>query len=83
MVVVPVLLMLDEFAQLGPLLVIENNLAMMRGYGVKLWAVFQDLSQAQAIYKERWESCLGNAGVRSPSRRKMSSRRSTSQSASG
>jgi type IV secretion system protein VirD4 len=60
---VPVLLMLDEFAQLGHLPVIENNLAMMRGYGVKLWAVFQDLSQAHAIYKERWESFLGNAGV--------------------
>ncbi len=60
---VPVLFMLDEFAQLGHLPVIENNLAMMRGYGVKLWAVFQDLSQAHAIYKERWESFLGNAGV--------------------
>jgi type IV secretion system protein VirD4 len=60
---VPVLFMLDEFAQLGHLPVIENNLALMRGYGVKLWAVFQDLSQAQAIYKERWESFLGNAGV--------------------
>ena len=60
---VPVLFMLDEFAQLGHLPVIENNLAMMRGYGVKLWTVFQDLSQAHAIYKERWESFLGNAGV--------------------
>ena len=30
---------------------------------MKLWAVFQDLSQAHAIYKERWESFLGNAGV--------------------
>src|SRR3984885_4356122 len=60
---VPVLFMLDEFAQLGHLPVIENNLAMMRGYGVKLWTAFQDLSQAHAIYKERWESFLGNAGV--------------------
>lgn len=60
---VPVLFMLDEFAQLGHLPVIENTLAMMRGYGVKLWAVFQDLSQAQAIYKDRWESFLSNAGV--------------------
>jgi type IV secretion system protein VirD4 len=60
---VPVLFMLDEFAQLGHLPVIENNLALMRGYGVKLWAVFQDLSQAQAIYDKRWESFLGNAGV--------------------
>jgi type IV secretion system protein VirD4 len=60
---VPVLFMLDEFAQLGHLPVIENTLAMMRGYGLKLWAVFQDLSQAKAIYSNRWESFLSNAGV--------------------
>lgn len=52
---VPVLFMLDEFAQLGPMPVIENNLALMRGYGLKLWPVFQDLAQAKALYKERWE----------------------------
>lgn len=60
---VPVLLMLDEFAQLGHLPVIEQYLAIMRGYGIKLWAVFQDFAQAKAIYGERWESFLGNAGV--------------------
>jgi type IV secretion system protein VirD4 len=60
---VPVLFMLDEFAQLGHLPMIENNLALMREYGVKLWPVFQDLAQAQDIYKTRWESFIGNAGV--------------------
>ena len=60
---VPVLLMLDEFAQLGHLPVIEQSLALMRGYGLKLWAVFQDFAQAKDIYGERWQSFLGNAGV--------------------
>jgi type IV secretion system protein VirD4 len=60
---VPVLFMLDEFAQLGHLPVIENNLALMREYGVKIWPVFQDLAQAKDIYKTRWESFVGNAGV--------------------
>lgn len=60
---VPTLLMFDEFAQLGHLSVIENNVALMRGYGVKLWAVFQDLAQAKDIYSQRWESFMGNAGV--------------------
>jgi type IV secretion system protein VirD4 len=60
---VPALFMLDEFAQLGHLPVIENNLALMREYGVKLWPVFQDLAQAQDIYKTRWESFISNAGV--------------------
>lgn len=60
---VPVLLMLDEFAQLGHLPMIENNLALMREYGLKLWVLFQDLAQAEDIYKKRWESFIGNAGV--------------------
>jgi type IV secretion system protein VirD4 len=60
---VPVLFMLDEFSQLGHLPVIENNMAMMRGYGLKLWAVVQDLAQLKQIYGERWESFTSNAGV--------------------
>lgn len=59
----PTLLMLDEFAQLGHLPIIENTVAMMRGYGVKLWSVFQDLSQAQAIYDKRWETFMSNSGI--------------------
>ncbi len=60
---VPVLFMLDEFAQLGRLEVIERNMALMRGYGVKLWPIFQDLAQAQDVYEKRWESFISNAGV--------------------
>ena len=60
---VPVLLMLDEFAQLGRLEVIERNMALMRGYGIKLWAILQDLSQLKDSYERRWESFIGNAGV--------------------
>ena len=59
----PVLLMLDEFAALGHLPIIQNTMAMMRGYGVKLWAVWQDLPQAKDIYRDRWESFIANAGV--------------------
>jgi type IV secretion system protein VirD4 len=55
--------MLDEFAQLGHLPVIEQTMALMRGYGIKLWCVFQDFAQAHAVYEERWPSFLGNAGV--------------------
>jgi hypothetical protein len=55
--------MLDEFAQLGKMQVIENNVALMRGYGLKLWLALQDLSQIKTLYQERWESFIGNAGV--------------------
>lgn len=60
---VPVLFMLDEFAQLGRMEIIEDNYALMRGFGVKLWPIFQDLNQAKALYNERWESFISNAGI--------------------
>jgi len=61
--VVPVLFMLDEFAQLGHMAIIEDNYALMRGYGVKLWTIWQDLNQAKNLYNERWESFISNAGI--------------------
>jgi type IV secretion system protein VirD4 len=60
---VPVLLMLDEFAQLGCMELIEDNYGLMRGYGVKLWMIWQNLTQAKVLYKERWESFISNAGI--------------------
>ena len=60
---VPVLFMLDEFAQLGKMEIIEDNYALMRGYGVKLWTIWQDLNQAKILYKDRWESFISNAGI--------------------
>jgi len=62
---VPVLLMLDEYPALaeGGFPIIEKNMAMFRGYGIKLWTVFQDLSQAKRLYGEHWESFAANAGV--------------------
>lgn len=59
----PVLFMLDEFAQLGKMEIIEDNYALMRGYGVKLWTIWQDLNQAKILYEDRWESFISNAGI--------------------
>jgi len=59
----PVLCILDEFAQLGKLAVIENTLGLAAGLGVQLWPVLQDLTQLKELYKERWETFLGCAGI--------------------
>jgi type IV secretion system protein VirD4 len=59
----PVLAIMDEFAQLGRLAVIENALALTAGYGLQLWPVLQDLTQLQEHYPTRWETFLANAGV--------------------
>jgi type IV secretion system protein VirD4 len=62
---VPVLLILDEYPALadGGFAIIEKNMAMFREYGIKLWTVWQDLSQAEKLYGKGWESFVANAGV--------------------
>jgi type IV secretion system protein VirD4 len=62
---VPVLLVLDEYPALaaGGFAVIEKNMAMFRGFGIKLWTVWQDLGQAINLYGKGFESFVANAGV--------------------
>jgi type IV secretion system protein VirD4 len=59
----PVLFVLDEFATLGHMRQIEDAAGQIAGYGVKLWPVLQDLGQLKSLYKDRWETFMGNAGV--------------------
>ena len=59
----PVLFVLDEFASLGHMRQIEDAAGQIAGYGVKLWPILQDLGQLRALYKDRWETFMGNAGV--------------------
>ena len=60
---VPVLLMLDEAAQLHDPPIIRNSMAILRGYGVKLLSVYQDVPQAKLVLGERFESFAANAGA--------------------
>jgi type IV secretion system protein VirD4 len=60
---VPVAIVCDEAAALGHLPILENTVALMRGYGLKLITIWQDLAQLKAIYRDRWESFIGNAGI--------------------
>jgi type IV secretion system protein VirD4 len=61
---VPVLMLMDEFFQLGSLKAIQNAMSMAAGFGVQLWPVLQDLSQLVELYPRTWETFLSNAGVR-------------------
>lgn len=59
-----VLFMLDEFAQLGRMKLIEKTAAIVRDYKVRLWLILQNLPQLQDIYgKLGAESFLSSAGV--------------------
>ena len=58
-----VLFMLDEFAALGHMKIIENVWSVVRGYGIQMMPVFQDLNQLKSLYNERWETFIANAGA--------------------
>jgi type IV secretion system protein VirD4 len=60
---VPVAVICDEAAALGHLPILENTVALMRGYGLKLFTIWQDLAQLKSIYRDRWETFIGNSGV--------------------
>lgn len=60
----PVCFMLDELATLGHLQTVENAIGLAAGYGIQLITVFQDVAQLKDLYKGRWASFIGNAGVR-------------------
>jgi type IV secretory pathway TraG/TraD family ATPase VirD4 len=60
----PVLLLLDEFAGLKRMEVIEHAVAQIAGYGVKMFFVLQSLEQLKGAYKENWETFLANSGLK-------------------
>lgn len=59
----PILFILDEFAALGRLNMVEQAFGLMAGFGMQLWAVVQDLSQLERIYDKGWQSFIANAGM--------------------
>ncbi len=58
-----VVMLIDEMAALGHLAPLEDAFGLVRGYGVQIAAILQDLGQLKEIYKERWETFIANAGV--------------------
>jgi type IV secretion system protein VirD4 len=57
------LLLIDEMPALGHLAPLEDAFGLVRGYKVQIAGICQDLNQLKALYNERWESFLANAGV--------------------
>lgn len=59
----PLLMCLDEFPALGTMERIEKAAAEIAGSGVKLMTVVQNLPQLKKLYKDSWETFLGNSGL--------------------
>lgn len=58
-----VLVVLDEFANLGRLAMVKQGFGLIRGYGVTLWAFVQDLTQLQRLYPDDWGTFEANTGA--------------------
>ena len=58
-----VLLIIDEMTAVGELKILSQAYALMAGYGVRIWSLFQDLSQLRMRYPIDWESFVSNSGV--------------------
>lgn len=59
----PILFMMEEFAVLGPMDVMERAAAYFPGFGIKLWIVLQSLEQLTNDYTKMYQTFLGNAGL--------------------
>jgi type IV secretory pathway TraG/TraD family ATPase VirD4 len=58
----PTLYILDEFYSLGALSVMTRAAAIMRGYGVRIVWIVQNLTQLAELYPRNWETFMANAG---------------------
>ena len=57
------LFILDEFAALGTLTAITTAFGLMAGFGMRIWAILQDMSQLRDLYPKRWQTFIANSGV--------------------
>lgn len=59
----PILFLLEEFATLGRMKVIEEALAYAATFGILLWPVLQDYGQLDRLYGKAATSFIGNAAL--------------------
>src|SRR5271166_320007 len=57
----PTLYILDEFYSLGALSIMTTAAAIMRGYGVRIWWIVQNLTQLIDLYKVNAETFFANS----------------------
>jgi type IV secretion system protein VirD4 len=58
-----ILVLGEEFIQLGRLRPAEEAFRLLRGFGVQFWLFIQDFAAFEELYPKSWRSFLANAGV--------------------
>jgi type IV secretion system protein VirD4 len=59
-----ILMLLDEFAQLGAIRPVVEGISLVGGYGVLFWLIIQDLAQLKGLYRDNWETIFANCDVK-------------------
>lgn len=59
----PVLLLLDELAVCQNMAAVSKAYGFAAGFNLQCWGFLQDLPQLKAIYGDKWESFIANAGL--------------------
>jgi len=57
------LFLIDECAQLGTLPALRQAVTLLRGAGLQVWSVWQDLSQLRMHYPLDWQTMVNNSAV--------------------
>jgi type IV secretion system protein VirD4 len=60
---VPVLAIMDEFAQLGRVPVIETAMSEAAGHGLQLWPILQNIPQLAGLYGRSWKTFMSGAQI--------------------
>jgi type IV secretion system protein VirD4 len=58
-----VLLLFDEFPNLGRMQPIVRHMTLLRGYNARVWLLTQGLPQMRSRYPSDWETLIGSADV--------------------
>lgn len=59
-----ILVLLDEFAQLGAMRPVVEGISLVGGYGILFWLIVQDIAQLKGLYRDRWETLIANTDVK-------------------
>ncbi|MQA92724.1 MAG: TraM recognition domain-containing protein [Gemmatimonas sp.] len=58
-----VVLLLDEFQNLGRLGPVERDMSLAAGFGVQFWLFVQDIARLRSTYPNTWETFVTNSDI--------------------
>lgn len=60
---IPAVMILDEMHVLGFQKIMATSAALIAGFGVRIWSIWQDFNQLESIYDKNWETFVANSSV--------------------